>query len=79
MAFVITSACQGEKSAECKEVCPVDCIEEGEDMFYINQDTCIDCGACKEVCPVEAIYMEDEVPDEQKEFIKLNWEFFSNE
>jgi len=35
MAFVITSPCIGEKYGECAEVCPVDCIEEEEEMFYI--------------------------------------------
>lgn len=72
MAFVITSPCKEEKAGECVEVCPVDCIEEGKDMFYIDPDICIDCGACEAVCPVEAIYMEDEVPDNENEYIALN-------
>ncbi len=33
MAFVILNPCQGEKAGECVTVCPVDCIEEGEDQF----------------------------------------------
>lgn len=76
MAFVITSPCIGEKSGECVEVCPVDCIHEGDDMFYIDPDVCIDCGACEAVCPVEAIYPEEEVPEEEQEFIQLNRDFF---
>ncbi|HET7658220.1 MAG TPA: ferredoxin family protein [Bacillales bacterium] len=76
MAFVITSPCIGEKAAECVEVCPVDCIHEGEDMFYIDPSVCIDCGACEAVCPVEAIYPEDEVPEDEQEFIQLNRDFF---
>lgn len=76
MALVITEACKGEKSAECLEVCPVECIEAGEDMYYIDPEACIDCGACKAVCPVEAIYMDDEIPDGQKEYIGINWSFF---
>lgn len=76
MTLVITEACKGEKSAECAEVCPVDCIEEGENMFYIDPEACIDCGACKEACPVEAIYMDDEIPDEQKEYLEINRSFF---
>jgi len=79
MSFVITSACQNEKSAECVEVCPVDCIQEGEDMFYIDPELCIECGACEDVCPVEAIYIEDDVPEEESEFILLNREFYENE
>lgn len=76
MAFVITSPCIGEKSADCKEVCPVDCIEEGEDMYYIDPDLCIDCGACGSVCPVDAIFIEDEVPDEEQAYIEINRQFF---
>lgn len=38
----------------CVEVCPVDCISEG-DIYVIDEDACIDCGACQEVCPTDAI------------------------
>ena len=55
---------------------PVDCIEEGKDMFYIDPEICIDCGACEAVCPVEAIFYEDEVPEEEREYIELNRKFF---
>lgn len=76
MAHVITSACIDEKAGECVEVCPVDCIQEGEDQYYIDPEVCIDCGACVSVCPVMAIYQEDEVPEEEKEFIEKNRAFF---
>ncbi|UOQ92456.1 ferredoxin family protein [Halobacillus shinanisalinarum] len=76
MAFVITSPCKDEKAGECIEVCPVDCIEEGEDMFHIDPEVCIECGACEAACPVEAIYMEDEVPEEENDYIQLNRKFF---
>lgn len=47
-------------------VCPVDCILEGTDQFYIDPDVCIDCGACKAVCLVNAIEEEyDLTPDLQ--------------
>ncbi len=61
MSYVITSPCVGEKAAECVDVCPVDCISEGEDQFLIDPDICIDCGACQSVCPVEAVFHEDEL------------------
>ncbi|MFQ3545588.1 4Fe-4S binding protein [Halobacillus rhizosphaerae] len=76
MAFVITSPCKDEKAAECIEVCPVDCIEEGKDMFHIDPDVCIECGACEAACPVQAIYMEDEVPETEREYIGENKAFF---
>lgn len=76
VAFVITSPCIGEKAADCVETCPVDCIVEGEDQYYIDPDTCIDCGACEAVCPVSAIFQEDFVPEEEKSFIEKNRQFF---
>jgi Uncharacterized Fe-S center protein len=76
MAYVITSACIDEKAAECVEVCPVDCIKEGEDQYYIDPDTCIECGACEASCPVSAIYYIDDVPEEEKHFIQKNADFF---
>nr|WP_239540850.1 ferredoxin family protein [Pullulanibacillus pueri] len=63
--------------AECVEVCPVNCIQEGGNMYFIDPEVCIDCGACEVACPAEAIYAMDEVPIEEQEFIKLNKEFFS--
>ena len=41
MAYVITNACITEKASDCVMVCPVDCIEEGEDQYFIDPDTCI--------------------------------------
>lgn len=78
LAFVITSPCKTEKAGECVEVCPVDCIEEGADMFFIDPDICIDCGACEAVCPVEAIFIEDEVPESEYQYIELNRKFFED-
>lgn len=76
VAFIITSPCIDEKAADCVETCPVDCIVEGDDQYYIDPDTCIDCGACEAVCPVSAIFQEDFVPDDEKSFIEKNREFF---
>jgi len=53
-------------------VCPVDCFHIGEEMLYIDPDECIDCGACVPECPVEAIFPEDEVPEDKKEWIAVN-------
>ncbi len=66
MTHVITSLCL--RDAGCVDVCPVECIVPGKPKdqwpwFYIDPDTCIDCGACIPECPFEAIYMEDETPD----------------
>ncbi|KHD86444.1 indolepyruvate ferredoxin oxidoreductase subunit alpha [Heyndrickxia ginsengihumi] len=78
MAFVITSPCENEKAAECVDVCPVDCISEGKDMFYIDPDICIDCGACQAVCPVEAIYHEEELEEKDMVYLEKAREFFTS-
>jgi len=78
MAFVITTKCRDEKAAECVAVCPVDCIKEGEDQYYIDPDVCIDCGACESVCPVEAIYYEEDLPESESHFLELARKFFEN-
>ena len=38
----------------CKEVCPVECISEG-DIYVIDPDTCVGCGSCAGACPNDAI------------------------
>jgi ferredoxin len=65
MPRVITNLCLRE--ASCVEVCPVDCISPGEPMeeyptYYIDPDSCIDCGACESECPNSAIFELSEVP-----------------
>ncbi|HNP85025.1 MAG: 4Fe-4S binding protein [Chloroflexi bacterium SZAS-1] len=72
MAYIITEACIDTKNAACSSVCPVDCIYEGDDQFYINPDECIDCGACEAECPVSAIYAERAVPAHLSSYIEKN-------
>jgi ferredoxin len=43
-------------------------------MLVIDPDECIDCTLCVPECPVEAIFAEDDVPGDQKDFIPLNAE-----
>lgn len=74
MAFVVTEPCFGCKYTDCVVVCPVDAFREGEQMLFIDPETCIDCQQCVSECPVEAIYFEDDVPEGQREYIQLNRE-----
>ena len=78
MAYVIVQPCVGVKDASCVEVCPVDCIhtDDAATMYYIDPDECIDCGACVDPCPVDAIFPEDEVPEQWRDFIKINADYF---
>jgi ferredoxin len=74
MTHVVTSACYGCKYTDCVTVCPVDAFREGEKILYIDPEVCIDCTQCVPVCPVEAIFAEDDVPEDEKDFIALNAE-----
>jgi len=84
MTFVIAEPCIGTKDTSCVDVCPVDCIHptkeapdfEKATMLYIDPAECIDCGACEPACPVEAIFEEDAVPDQWKEFTATNAAYF---
>ena len=78
MTYVITKTCIDVKDGDCVDVCPVDCIYEGNRMFYIQPDECINCGICETFCPVEAIYSEEEVPSELNDFITINAEYFDD-
>jgi ferredoxin len=84
MAYIITEPCIGTKDTACVEVCPVDCIHPKKDeaefanakQLYIDPDTCIDCGACEPVCPVEAIFEADSVPEQWKNYIQINADYY---
>jgi ferredoxin len=74
MAYVVTSACFGCKYTDCVVVCPTEAFREGDQMLYIDPHDCVDCDACVPECPVEAIFYEENVPADQRDFIALNAE-----
>ena len=81
MTYIIADPCIDVMDQACVDVCPVDCIhfEEGKDrMLYIEPDECIDCGACEPECPVEAIFTEEDVPDEWKDYTPINADWFKD-
>ncbi len=50
-------------------------------MLVIHPDECIDCALCEPECPINAIFSEDELPDDQMDFLDINAdlaETFSN-
>ena len=82
MPYVITEACINTKDKACVDVCPVDCIHDDGDedkMLYINPEECIDCGACEPECPVTAIFPEEDVPQQLKQYVQLNREVFKSD
>ena len=61
---------------------PVECIIPGmpEDewpWYYIDPETCIDCGACVPECPVDAIRPEEDLPEDQAYTTELNALYFT--
>lgn len=72
MTFVVTENCIKCKYTDCVEVCPVDCFYEGPNFLVINPDECIDCALCEPECPINAILSEDDLPEDQHEFLALN-------
>jgi len=72
MTYVVTENCIQCKYTDCVDVCPVDCFVEGPNFLAIDPEECIDCTLCVAECPVEAIFAEDDVPEDQQEFIEIN-------
>jgi NAD-dependent dihydropyrimidine dehydrogenase PreA subunit len=77
MPYVICEPCVGTKDSSCVDVCPVECIYEADDQYYIHPEECIDCGACVPACPVNAIVAEEDVPPEWHRYIAKNAEHFA--
>ena len=59
MAMRITEDCIN--CGACEPECPVNAISEGEEIYVIDADTCVECEGyfdspqCVEVCPVDAV------------------------
>ena len=77
MPYVITEPCIGTKDASCVAVCPVDCIYEAAEQYYVHPGECIDCGACELECPVQAIFPDTDVPAEWTSYIEKNQAHFT--
>jgi ferredoxin len=59
------------------KVCPVNCFYDAGKMLVIHPDECIDCGLCVPECPVQAIYSMDNLPQDQRECVDINKDFFN--
>jgi ferredoxin len=59
MAMTITDECIS--CGACEPECPVEAISEGDVIYVIDADVCVECegyfdsNQCLEVCPVECI------------------------
>ena len=74
MTFVVTESCIKCKYTDCVEVCPVDCFHEGPNFLVIDPEECIDCAMCEPESPVNAIVSEDDLPEDQADFLEINEE-----
>ncbi len=74
MPHIIAEPCIGTTDHAGVDVCPVECIYEADDQFYIHPEECIDCGACVPACPVQAIFPEEDVPEQWTSFIQKNYD-----
>lgn len=78
MTYVVTEACIKCKYTHCVAVCPVDCFREGPNFLVIDPKECIDCAVCVIECPVDAIVSDQEIPESQQDFIRINAELSKN-
>ena len=74
MTTVVTGNCQGCRFTDCVTVCPVACFHGDDEMLYIDNEVCIDCGACIPECPVQAIYEESDLPEDLVHWVAINAE-----
>jgi len=66
MAYMITEECIA--CGACEAECPTESISEGEEIYVINWETCVECVGhydepqCAAVCPVDACVPDPDHP-----------------
>lgn len=66
MAYMITDECIA--CGACEPECPVSSITEGDEIYVIDSNTCVECEGyfdtqqCAEVCPVDSCVPDPDHP-----------------
>ena len=69
MAYMITDECI--LCGACEPECPVEAISEGDEIYVIDPEKCVECvgyfdeSQCAEVCPVDCCVLDPDHPLEQ--------------
>ena len=82
MPYVVTDACV--KDFVCVAECATAAIAPVESdpaaatvsQVFINPDECIECGNCASLCAQNAIFLEEELPADKKQFAEKNKAYF---
>jgi len=72
VTYVVTDNCINCKHTTCVEVCPTDAFREGPNFLAIDPEYCVDCDLCPAECPADAIYADDDLPEHEAHFLKIN-------
>ena len=79
MTYVIVEACIGIKDRACVDVCPVDCIYEGEDQLTSTPTSASIAAPASRSARSTAIFPEEDVPPNMTSFIEKNREVFNSD
>lgn len=74
MTYVVTDNCIQCRHTSCVDICPADAFHLGPNFMVINPQECVDCGLCLPECPEDAILPENQLDDDNRQFLALNAE-----
>ena len=73
MALMINDECVA--CGECEEVCPTKAISEGDPIYQIDPEKCVECAGfhdesqCVDVCPTDACVPDPDHKESKEELL----------